>query len=84
MLMTEKSIQPGRFALYVALILFCMVKPTSAQTQRPDNLPAKANHSDGSTTVEINRGRETDNRLQGRVPVIPPNKTAVTAIRFLS
>ena len=82
--MTEKSIQPGRFALYVALILFCMVKPTSAQTQRPDTLPAKANHSDGYTAVEINRGRETDHRLAGPAPVIPPNKTAVTAIRFLS
>ena len=33
MLMTEKSIQAGRFALYVALILFCMVKPASAQTK---------------------------------------------------
>jgi len=84
MLMTDKSIQPGRFALYVALILFCMVKPTSAQTQRPDTLPAKPNHSDGSTAVEINRGRETDNRLAAPAPVIPPNKTAVTAIRFLS
>lgn len=84
MLMTEKSIQAGRFAMYVALILFCMVKPTSAQTQRPDTLPAKANHSDGYTAVEINRGRETDNRLPGPAPVIPPNKAAVTAIRFLS
>ncbi|HTF92802.1 MAG TPA: N-acetylmuramoyl-L-alanine amidase, partial [Verrucomicrobiae bacterium] len=82
--MTDKSIQPGRFALYVALILFCMVKPTSAQTQRPDTLPAKANHSDGSTAAEINRGRETDHRLPGPPPVIPLNKTAVTAIRFLS
>ena len=84
MLMTEKSIQAGRFAMYVALILFCMVKPTSAQTQRPDTLPAKANHSDGYTAVEINPGRETDHRLPGPAPAIPPNKTAVTAIRFLS
>ncbi|MEA2659371.1 MAG: N-acetylmuramoyl-L-alanine amidase [Candidatus Binatota bacterium] len=84
MLMTDKSIQRRRLALYVALIIFCMVKPTSAQTQRPDTLPAKANHSDGYTAIEINRGRETDNRLPGPAPVIPSNKTAVTAIRFLS
>ena len=79
--MTDRSIQRSRFALYIALIMFCMVKPTFAQTQRPDSLPAQAN---GNTAVEINRGRETDNRFPGPPPVIPLNKTAVTAIRFLS
>ena len=52
--------------------------------RKTDTLPAKANHSDGYTAIEINRGRETDHRLPGPAPVIPLNKTAVTAIRFLS
>ena len=84
--MTDKSIQRMRLALYVALIMLCMVKPISAQTQRPDQPDpgARAGDGDGSTAVEINRGSETDNRLPGPVPVIPPDKTAVTAIRFLS
>ena len=89
--MTDKSIQRFALTLSVALIMLGIIKPTSAQTRRPDGegrasgsaVAPRAVDGDNAPAVEINRGGATENRLPP-VRWIPPDKTAVTAVRFLS